>query len=261
MNGFIKLKNGNTQIQINNSGWYKLWFDSGYYQKLYGHRDEREAADFVDTLAENLNIKPNASILDLGCGHGRHSRQLASKGCNVIGLDLSPSSIREAKKSESDRLHFYKHDMRVQFGKDFFDYVFNFFTSFGYFKTTHENFQVVSNISDALRQGGTLVLDYLNIHYAENIMIPYEEKEIDGVPYQIERWSDDYFFYKKISIQDHGRDMPLEFVEQVAKLGIFDFEYMLSRYKLRMVKIYGDYELNKFDRNSSPRLIIKAKKM
>ena len=260
MDGFIKLKNGNTKVEIDNSGWSKLWFDSGYYRKLYGHRDEREAADFVDVLADKLNIRPTARVLDLGCGHGRHSRQLASRGCQVIGLDLSSSSIREAKKSESNRMHFYKHDMRVPFGKDFFDYVFNFFTSFGYFKTAHENFQVVNNISDSLKQEGMLVLDYLNIHYAESRMIPHEMKEIDGIPYRIERWSDEYFFYKKISIEDAGESKPLEFVEQVAKLGIYDFEYMLSRYKLKMEKIYGDYDLNKFDRDCSPRLIIQAKK-
>src|SRR5262245_25412834 len=188
MNVFINSKNGKSTIALEASSWYKVWFDSEYYRKLYGHRDEKEAAGFIEVLGDELNLKAGSKVLDLGCGHGRHSRKLASMGCRVIGLDLSASSIRQAKKSESDVLNFYRHDMRDEFGKDEFDYVFNFFTSFGYFKTAHENFQVVSNISNALKPGGMLVLDYLNIHFAESRIVPKETKEIDGVEYEIERW-------------------------------------------------------------------------
>ncbi len=260
MNGLIKMKTGNNTVEVDNSGWYRYWFDSTYYPKLYGHRDEKEAAAFIDALTWELEPNENAEILDLGCGYGRHSRQLASKGFKVTGLDLSASSIREAKKSETDRLHYYKLDMRVPFGENCFDYVFNFFTSFGYFKKQHENFQVISNISDALRTGGTLLLDYLNMHYTEKRLVPFEQKEIDGVEYTLERWSDDFFFYKRILINETHGNSPLEFVEQVSKFSLYDFDYLLSRCKLRMEKIYGDYQLNSYERNASPRLIIVAKK-
>ena len=62
-----------------NSAWFRQWFDSSFYHQLYGHRDEKEAAAFIDELLAELNPGPNASILDLGCGAGRHAKYLAIK--------------------------------------------------------------------------------------------------------------------------------------------------------------------------------------
>src|SRR6478735_1741975 len=114
--------------------WFKIWFDSPYYHKLYTNRNEAEAANFIDALVAALQPEQNAVMLDVGCGNGRHCRQLASKRFNVTGIDLALASIRMAKEHETEILHFYQHDMRQPFGKNCFDYVFNFFTSFGYFK-------------------------------------------------------------------------------------------------------------------------------
>ena len=120
---------------LKNIPWFKRWFNSTYYHKLYGNRNEQEASDFINKLNGNLQPVPGSTILDVGCGTGRHCRQLASKGFTVTGFDLASSSIREAKKFETASLHFFRHDMRSPFGLNQFDYAFNFFTSFGYFKT------------------------------------------------------------------------------------------------------------------------------
>src|SRR5205823_3080645 len=151
--------------------------------KLYAHRSEEEAADFVDELIAELQPDKGAVMLDIGCGSGRHCKRLASKEFNVTGIDLALSSIRQAKKYENSLLQFFQHDMQQPFGNNHFDYVFNFFTSFGYFKNENEHNKVLSNMSNALKQGGKLVLDYMNIYYVEERLIPKEQKEIDGTIY------------------------------------------------------------------------------
>ena len=242
-----------------NPSWFKSWFDSSFYHQLYAHRSESEAQGFIDNLIPELQPSPQAKMLDLGCGAGRHSKYLASKGFSVTGLDLAGSSIRQAQRSTNDNLQFYQHDMRIAFGKNYFDYVFNFFTSFGYFDSTEEDHKVIHNISQSLKPDGVLVMDYLNVAYAANTVVPSEVKDIDGVKYHITRWMDEKRFFKKITI-DVQSDQPLEFTEKVSKLQAGDFEKMFAANNLELQVIYGDYALNAFDVDQSPRLIMIAKK-
>ena len=240
--------------------WFKQWFDSAHYHKLYGNRNEREAATFINNLISYLEPARNATMLDLGCGAGRHARELALRGFNVTGIDLSSSNIRLAKKLEIPLLRFIRHDMRIPFGNQYFDFIFNFFTSFGYFKTQNENNGVVRNMSNALKAGGTLVLDYMNVEYVEDRLVPNELKEIDGISYSINRWTDDRFIFKKIMVDDESGNEPIETTEQVAKFRLDDFERMFQAAELSIVETFGDYQLNSFDLKSSPRLIIVAQK-
>src|SRR4051812_10029628 len=241
------------------SDWFASWFDSSHYHKLYAHRDETEAARFLDELIARLRPRHGARVLDLGCGAGRHSTHLASKPLRVTGMDLSAASIREAKKHEQSRLRFLRHDMRVPFGRSAFDYVFNFFTSFGYFETPGEHLAVIRNIATSLRNGGRLVLDYLNVGHAEASFTSEEIKEIDGVIYRLTRWTDADHFFKRIVVDD-GASKPIEYVERVAKFTLQDFERMFASAGLTLEAAHGDYCLNAYDCSNSPRMILVARK-
>ena len=243
----------------NRSEWFVSWFDSVHYHKLYAHRDEAEAARFLDEPIARLRPGRGARVLDLGCGAGRHSTHLASKGLRVTGMDLAAGSIQEAKKSERARLRFLQHDMRVPFGRDTFDYVFNFFTSFGYFEETSEHMAVVRNMAASLRAGGRLVLDYLNVRHAEATLTPYEVKEIDGVIYRLTRWTDARHFFKRIVVEG-AAGAPRAYVERVAKFTLQDFERMFAPHDLTLEELHGDYRLSAYDSVTSPRMILVARK-
>jgi SAM-dependent methyltransferase len=240
--------------------WFKDWFDSSFYHKLYAHRDDKEAAGFIDELVKELQPAPHSFMLDLGCGNGRHSKYLAAKGFDVTGIDLAASSIRDAKKWETYGLRFYRRDMREPFGKNYFNYVFNFFTSFGYFKDQQEDHKVVANITAALRPGGLLVMDYINSAYAEKKLVPEEKKETDGIIYHLSRWTDEKHFFKKVVIEGISKEKPVEYTEQVRKFSLEDFDLMFSSEGLQLQQVYGDYQLNGYDAATSPRLILLAKK-
>jgi SAM-dependent methyltransferase len=149
--------------------------------------------------------------------------------------------------------------MRRPFGKNRFDHVFNFFTSFGYFENDEENHRVIRNIYHALRPGGLLVLDYLNGIVAEQCLVAEEAKEIDGIVYHISRWTDEKFIYKKIVIDNMPAGQS-EFIEQVAKFDLNDFECLFEKNGLQLEKVYGDYSLNEYDHERSPRMILVARK-
>jgi len=240
--------------------WFASWFDSDHYHKLYSHRDTAEAASFVDALVSRLKPESGVSMLDLGCGAGRHARQLAARGFNVTGLDLAARSIETARQFEGRNLRFRRHDMRVPFGSRAYDYVFSFFTSFGYFDDPAEQTAVVRNIVRSLKPGGHLVLDYLNTGYADAHMTPEEVVTVDGVAYQIRRWTDGRRFLKRIVIDDGGVGAPVVYREQVARFSLGDFERMLTPHGLDIVELYGDYRLSAYDARISPRLVLVARK-
>src|SRR6185503_17631025 len=139
---------------MSEQAWYKDWFNSPFYHKLYFERDEKEADAFIKKLIDRLKPAPGSRMLDVACGWGRHSRILASMGFSVIGIDLSPDSIALAHQYENENLSFFVHDMRLPFWGNYFDYAFNFFTSFGYFKTRREHDDSIRTITKSLRPRG-----------------------------------------------------------------------------------------------------------
>ena len=169
--------------------WFASWFDSAHYHQLYAHRNDEEAARLIDSLIERDVLIPGSHVLDLGCGTGRHSRYMACRGFDVTGLDLSAESLKLAKASESANLRFLRQDMRLPFRAGPFDHIVNLFTSFGYFDDPSDHMAVVHNIASALRPGGSLVLDYLNVRQAESRLTPVEVVERQGVVYRLTRWA------------------------------------------------------------------------
>ena len=240
--------------------WFKDWFNSPYYHQLYFNRDVREAAAFIDKLIEYLAPQPGSTMLDVACGKGRHSIQLANKGFDITGIDLSEDSINEALHYESDNLHFYRHDMRLPFWMNYFNYAFNFFTSFGYFKTRREHDNAIRTIAQAIKPGGCFVMDYLNAHYAEDHFVHQSEKEIDSVNFIITKWYDETHFYKKIIIEDEAMAEPMIYTEKVAKFSLGDFTEMFAYQGLQIQEVFGDYNFSNYDVRKTPRLIMIAKK-
>ena len=81
--------------------WYKDWFDSDNYLKVYSHRDETEAERLIDLIVNNTNFVAVSKVLDMACGSGRHAIIFASKGYEVTAIDLSKNLIATAEANAS----------------------------------------------------------------------------------------------------------------------------------------------------------------
>jgi len=242
------------------TAWYKNWFNSPFYHKLYFERDEQEARAFIGQLISHLQPPPQSRMLDVACGRGRHSKILAASGFEVTGIDISADSIAYAKQFEQEHLEFFVHDMRLLFRSNYFDYAFNFFTSFGYFKTRREHDDAIRTIACSLKAGGIFVIDYLNVHWAEAHSVHNEQKKAGHTVYDIHRWDDETHFYKKITVHDPTLQQPLSYTEKVAKFTPGDFTDMLGFQGLQVQEMYVDYLFNPYHLRQSPRLIIIARK-
>jgi SAM-dependent methyltransferase len=246
---------------MSKKGWFTDWFNSSYYHALYQHRDDTEALQFIHNLLVYLKPMPNATMLDIACGKGRHSKALHDAGFDVVGIYLSPASIDAAATMQTNGLSFFCHDMRETFRQNYFDYAFNFFTSFGYFNSDEEHQLAIKAMSNNLKQGGTLVLDYLNVGIVDTELEEATESQIDDFIFQIKKWQDQLFLYKEIKVMEAITHQELGvFEERVRKYSLHDFLGFMQKAGLNIVTTFGNYQLEPYDPEQSDRLIIVAQK-
>jgi cyclopropane fatty-acyl-phospholipid synthase-like methyltransferase len=238
--------------------WFETWFDSPYYHVLYKERDEREAEIFLDNLLHRIHIPAGSRILDVACGKGRHSLYLNKKGYDVTGYDLSEQSILHNQSMENDTLHFYLHDMRELFRTNYFDAVFNLFSSFGYFDKQHDNFRCLQSHVSALKKGGLFVLDYFNSEKVRSLGDQHYVKNVDGIDFHIDKKLSGSRVIKKITFNDNNEDH--QFEEHVNLFEEKEFQGYFKELGLKLLDTYGDYDLNKFDPKASDRMIFLAEK-
>ena len=238
--------------------WYSSWFDSPYYHLLYSHRNHQEASNFVSKLVDLIKPAKDAHILDIACGRGRHAIELYRHGYSVTGIDLSPENIKYAKeeakkKKASDTLQFKVHDMRKPLNTQFSN-VLNLFTSFGYFKDPKDKINTLESFRAQLVPNGVGVIDFLNPSWVLSNLIKEESIERDGVRFSIQRYKRGKWLYKDIQFQidEHS----YKFQEQVELLEVNDFITLFSQVNLQLVDLFGNYQLDAYDKDLSNRQIL-----
>ena len=238
--------------------WFLDWFDSPYYPILYQKRDDCEAQWFLDNLLQQLHCSPGASIIDIACGKGRHSKYLSQKGFKVTGIDLAGNAIAHAKQFENERLSFYVHDMRKPFRINYYDYAFNLFTSLGYFASQNDNFLAIKTLNNSLKVGGTGIIDFFNATKVRQDLVPEETKSMSGIDFKISKRIEGRILIK--SIQFEAEQRTYDFQEKVQLLTINDFNQWFNAVGLKVEHLYGDYSLGSYHEATSERLIIQVRK-
>ncbi|MBK7690714.1 MAG: class I SAM-dependent methyltransferase [Bacteroidetes bacterium] len=240
--------------------WFENWFDSAYYHILYQNRSDVEASDFVHKCVQLLKPKPGDTLLDLACGKGRHSIAFSEFQLDVTGVDLSRESIAIAKKAEKDQLHFFVHDMQKVFRTNYYNYVCNLFTSFGYFKNEHENVLAARSIFQALKPGGVFIIDFVNRNHAIQNITSHQEETIcrDHVSFFIKRSYTQKKFLKDIYIQDG--EQAFHFQESVNSFTLAEMQHLFTSVGLTLQNSYGTYNLGAYDEQHSPRMILQFEK-
>ena len=248
----------NQSMEKKETEWFASWFDSPYYPMLYRHRDEAEAVEALTNLHHVLALPKNAKVLDLCCGQGRHSRTLNKLGCDVVGIDLSASAISHARSLAHGGQRFDVQDMRSFTLPERFDVVFNLFTSFGYFDSDTENISVLNRIAAHLHENGVLVIDYLNAVPLLNQQTQNAEQTIDGVLFRTSKRIEGHSVVKHIEVIDEGQ-ISL-FTERVQLITLDGFSSMLQASGFNVEQVFGNYQLEEYRPEDSPRCLIIARK-
>jgi SAM-dependent methyltransferase len=238
--------------------WFESWFDTPYYHQLYNNRDYTEAESFITKLTADLQLPQNSRIIDLACGKGRHSVFLNQLGYDVLGLDLSRHSIEFDKQFENKTLKFNVHDMRSPIDADPVEAVFNLFTSFGYFDRENDDQKVFQSVYDVLKPGGFFVLDYLNEEYVRKNIIPEFVTKRGDIEFRINKKIEGRHIVKDIRFEADGKSH--HFFEKVKLHTLEAINSYASDCGFERIKIWGDYQLNEFEKETSLRCINLFKK-
>ncbi|MBS3780990.1 MAG: class I SAM-dependent methyltransferase [Candidatus Thermoplasmatota archaeon] len=252
------------------SGWLNMgrWFeDESFWEEfkqiLFSEERIKKTPYQVDRFIELLDLKRGDKILDQCSGIGRHSLELARRGYEVTGVDITGKYLKEAReKAENEGLNieFVQADIRDFKRDNFYDACINFYTSFGYSEDEDENIKAIENVHSSLKPKGKFLLDVMGKEVLDEI---YTDEDL---------WRlDDGYFLEKRKIRD-DLDMlesKWKFIKDNGEVKEHKFMYklyteeeirkLLKEVGFEEINIYGDLDGSRYGKQAS-RLIAVAQK-
>jgi SAM-dependent methyltransferase len=143
------------------------WFENDDFWRMlgpnmFGPRALAMAPEQVSDIVALLGLSGGEAILDLPCGCGRHSIELAKRGFRVTGVDRNGAYLDQARAAAREAnvsVELVQDDLRRFSRPAAFDVALCMFTSIGYFDTRDEELAVLRNYHRNLKPGGALVME------------------------------------------------------------------------------------------------------
>jgi SAM-dependent methyltransferase len=203
----------------------------------------------VDFIESVLRVSSGNTILDVGCGQGRHSIEFAKRGYCVTGIDASAIHISKAKENSVNLpLEFKVWDARKRINGKTFDAVICLYDVIGSYRTLYENVLIVRNISSKLRKGGRAVISVMNMmhtliraRYRGNVMA--NPKMLLSLPASNNMQSRGDMFDVDLLLLDEDRHLVFH-KEQFERDGLLSAEYVVADYRFTKAELQQILEDN-----------------
>jgi 2-polyprenyl-3-methyl-5-hydroxy-6-metoxy-1,4-benzoquinol methylase len=236
--------------------WYESLFEN--YGLKYDNEVFTQGTIGECNFIENeIAFNKETRILDIGCGTGRHSIEMAKRGYATTGIDLSESQLERAREKASElklNIDFRKHDARQLPFADQFDLAIMLCEgAFPLMETDEMNFQILQNAANALKQGGKLIFTTLNglfplFHSVKDFL---ESAKKEGNASTTENFFDLMTFRDfnvTIVEDDHGNKKELQCNERYYVPS--EITWLLKSLKFKTIEIFGA-KLGVFSRNDA----------
>ena len=272
------------------------WFESEKFWTQYApimFDDARwaEAPTVARYVKDLAGLTGGSKVLDAGCGLGRISVELAALGLDVTGVDIIQSELdaaRDSAEAEGVPLTLINQDLRTFHSPNQFDCAINLYTSFGYCATIEEDMQILRNIAESLRSGGTFILECTSRETAILYWTPGEECERAG--YKVvthfevvgawEGLKSQWTLYplsesslrdnnKATSLQDNNKTPSLrgaqatkQSIDHTFIQRLYPASFLrdkLLEFGFSKAEVYGDYDLSPYNEHARTMVIIAKK--
>ena len=216
----------------------------------------------IDRTTALLGVEPGAAILDMCCGPGRHSLELARRGYRVTGVDRTAAYLEQARQQAQEEgltLELVENDMRHFYRPNSFDGAMLMYTSFGYFEDPAENLQVIANVYRSLNERGALIMDVMGKEVLARVFRERDWDEVDdAIILQQRKGSKNWSWLENrwIALEDQQR-YEIEVSHWIYSAA--ELSHMLKECGFSSVDVYGDLEGAPYD-HTAKRLVAVARK-
>lgn len=165
--------------------WYERLFEN-YANKYDNEVFTQGTMGECDFIEKEINFNKHLQIIDVGCGTGRHSIELTRRGYSVTGIDLSASQLERAgekAKQQGLQVNFLKHDARnLPFQNQFDVAIMLCGGGFPLMETDEMNFEILSNVSRALKEKAKFIFTTLNglFPFSHSLQDFHSESVVEG---------------------------------------------------------------------------------
>lgn len=264
-------KNKNTSLWAEEYGFFGDFYmegdnsEKGYLVGKKQNLQERTITE-VDGIVRILELKGKEKVLDLPCGYGRHSIELAKRGYLVTGSDLNSVHLEKAKKSAEDTkvsIEFNQENMiDIQYDSEF-DVLINMFYSFGFFETDNDNLKVLKKFYKSLKNGGKFLM-HTDVNIPRILSGKYKTDEIRDLSSGktlrvIDTYNpDDRKIYGSWIIKDKkGNEIKKDYVMRVYTKE--EFIDLCKQVGFMSFEVYGDWDKTPYSENSEDMIIVAKK--
>jgi SAM-dependent methyltransferase len=258
----------------NYTSYEKEWFDDEHFWGVYApimFDDARwaelpQAADGITRLARlDLYRAPPAAaprLLDLCCGFGRMTLELAGRGFACTGVDITRSYLtaaREDAAAEKLEIEFVQADMRDFVRPGCFDIAVNLYISFGYFADPRDDRRVLKNLHESLKDGGVLIIETLGKELAVRDFVKSEWFRRAGyivlTEYApVDSWTG---LWNRWTLLKDGKRIEKEFTQRLYGAG--ELRALMLETGFSRVEIYGGWDESPYDEQAEKLILVGRK--
>lgn len=236
----------------------KNWYNSLYFSVLNSEPFVQQKSQFLLQLLQHLDVTPDEWILDLHAERGNIAHQLQKAAYQIDGLDLSPSRVKQAKQLHQNGVVIQLNQSIEQLSTHHYKFAYSLNNHFGQLHNEEEQIEYLQQIATTLRPNGHLLIDFFNIQTLLPTLPLQRFQRAQNVLFQLRARQEEQFICEEVRVQDghykgaYQSKTHIHFRES--------FEYLFLRAGLRIVRTYGDYEMQAFHAETSPRLILLVEK-